>query len=201
MSVHEPIAEKTTSVAAQWLSKHGDSLYAYAMSRVKNAETAEELVQETLVSALESHHRFEGKSSERTWLVGILRHKLLEYYRSRRGAPASLDIDGELPARVVDQEFTRKGRWNVGPKKWGCEFRSTEERDDFMRVLEGCLSKLPPRTAEVFTLAECEDVPVSKLQQALGISTANHVYVLLHRARSALRRCLERHWFGGSAKR
>lgn len=200
MSVHEPIESKSASAAAQWLSQHGDVLYGYAMARVKDADAAEELVQDTLVSAMEAHHRFAGQSSVRTWLIGIMRHKLLEYFRRRRNAPQALDVDGELPPMVVDHEFRPNGKWNVGPKKWGGEFRSSEEREDFMRVLQGCLSKLPPRTAEAFMLAECEDVPASKLQRALGITTANHVYVLLHRARSALRQCLERYWFGGSVK-
>lgn len=200
MSVPEPVAGNPASAAAAWLKEHGDVLYGYAMRRLKDADAAEELVQDTLVAAIEAHARFAGQSSVRTWLVGILRHKLLEHYRRKRNAPAPLNIDGELPASIVDGEFTKRGRWAHGPKKWGAELKSDAERDDLRHVLRGCIDKLPARTAEAFMLAECEDVPVENVQRALGVKSANHVYVLLHRARAALRQCLERHWFGRSER-
>ena len=195
MTVHEPVARQSAMAAATWLHEHGDMLYSYAMTRLKDADAAEEIVQDTLVTAMESHHRFAGDSSIRTWLVGILRHKLLEFFRKQLNRPTSIDVDQELPSVVVNREFTERGRWKQGPKKWGGEFHSQTERDDFSAVLRACLAKLPPRTAEAFTLAECEDMEVDALQRVLGIRTANHVYVLLHRARMALRQCLERNWF------
>jgi RNA polymerase sigma-70 factor (TIGR02943 family) len=198
MTVHQPVAGKPGPAAAMWLDEHGDLLYSYALARLRNSEAAEDLVQDTLVAAMEGHARFAGQSTVRTWLVGIMRNKLLEHYRQRKVEPGTLDIDGELPASIVDGEFTHKGRWKDEPKKWGGELASQAEEDDFRNVLRLCLAKLPARTAEAFLLAECDDMPVTALQRALGISSANHVYVLLHRARAALRQCLERNWFGGS---
>jgi len=201
MSVHEPVADNAGLAASSWLNEHGDVLYRYAMARLKNADAAEELVQDTLVTAMEAHKRFAGDSAVRTWLIGIMRYKLLEHFRSQRNAPAALDIDGELPSAVVDREFTKRNRWKSGPKKWGGPPKSQQEEDDLRAVLRECLGKLPARTAEAFTLAECDGVPVSKLQNVLGVKTANHVYVLLHRARAALRQCLERNWFDPMERR
>jgi RNA polymerase sigma-70 factor (ECF subfamily) len=196
LPVQESPNVSPADAAAHWLHEHGDALYSFALSRLENADAAEELVQDTLVTAMEAHERFAGRSSERTWLVGILRHKLLAYVRQRRRAPVALDVDGELPPSVVEGEFTRRGRWKHGPKKWGGEPKSQTEADDLRSVLRGCLAKLPPRTAEAFIMAECEDVPVDTLLRVLDISTANHVYVILHRARAALRQCVERMWLG-----
>lgn len=201
MSVHEPVADNAALAASSWLDEHGDVLYRYALARLKDADVAEELVQDTLVAAMEAQDRFAGDSTVRTWLIGIMRYKLLEHYRRQRNAPAALDIDGELPPSVVDREFTKRGRWKTGPKKWGSDLTSQQEQDDLRQALINCLAKLPARTAEAFTLAECDDVPPAKLQQVLGVKSTNHVYVLLHRARAALRQCLERNWFDVSERR
>lgn len=187
---------KTASAAALWLEQHGDVLFGYAMARLRDHDTAEELVQETLLAAIHAHERFAGDSSERTWLIGIMRNKLLEHYRKRAREGQSLDDDETALAAVVDREFNAKGYWREGPQKWGRSLASDTQREEFRAALAECLTRLPPRTAEAFLLAEREGLSAENVRNALGISSTNHVYVLLHRARSALRQCLERNWAG-----
>lgn len=193
---------KSGSSAGMWLQQHGDVLFGYAMARLRDRDAAEELVQETLVTAIDAHGRFAGESSERTWLIGILRNKLLEHYRQREKHARSTHDDPQELAAVVDREFTSKGYWIDGPGRWGRSLESVEQREAFRIALAECLAKLPARTAEAFMLAEREGLSAERVRNALAISSTNHVYVLLHRARSALRQCLERNWIsrGDSGK-
>src|SRR5258708_38652143 len=100
--------------AIRWLEEHGDALYAYALPRVRNADTAEDLVQETLVGALKGRQAFAGRSAERTWLLGILKHKLVDHLRkSVRQRPLSeLDVD------VTPEFFDKGGQWKVVSPEW-----------------------------------------------------------------------------------
>ena len=187
-------AKTQQTCAASWLEEHGDVLYAYALARVKRSEVAEDLVQETLLAAISAYERFEGQSTIRTWLTGILRHKILNPYRSRSKAP--LPADDLLSPSVTEDQFGRTGKWKKGmaPREW----TSSENDGDAVelgKALSWCLGKLPPRVAEAFVLGEQHGIPVEEIGKMLGI-TATNVYVMRHRARAALRRCLEHRWFG-----
>ena len=151
---------------ARWVDAHGDCLYRYALVRVRNPEAAEDLVQDTLLVAVRSQDRFAGRSSERSWLVGILKHKIVDHYRR------------------LDRETTFTD----------LEFLQDECAAKFWQTLRGCLGKLPPRVAAVFMLREMEEVPSRKICATVRVSEAN-LWVMLHRARMALRECLEVHWF------
>jgi RNA polymerase sigma-70 factor (ECF subfamily) len=187
----------------QWVEQHGDVLYRFALTRVRNPTVAEDVVQETLVSALRSQATFSGRSTERTWLVGILKHKIIDHFRtSNRERPVEQVEDWP---QAVETPFDESGGWRVkdgeGPMDWGADVSSAVERKEFQQVLSRCLERLPPRTAEVFTLREMEELGTAAICKLLGVS-ATTVWVMLHRARMQLRRCLERHWFGlAAAKR
>src|SRR5689334_5348279 len=100
--------------ALRWLDEHGDALYAYALPRVRNADVAEDLVQETLLAAIKAHKNFAGNSAERTWLTGILKHKLIDHLRkSTRQRPLSeLDVD------VTEEFFDSRGQWKAASPDW-----------------------------------------------------------------------------------
>ena len=174
-----------------WLDEHGDALYAYALSRVRNPDVAEDLVQETLLAAIKGQKDFGGRSAERTWLTGILKHKLIDHLRkSTRQRPLSeLDVD------VAEEFFDSRGQWKVSSSDWQGRPDALLEREEFRDVLQGCLSKLPSRIAQLFWLREAEDVSTEQLCQELGITPTN-VWTMLHRARLGLRRCLGENWFG-----
>jgi RNA polymerase sigma-70 factor (ECF subfamily) len=189
------LADGTTNNtrAVRWLEEHGDALYAYALPRVRNSDSAEDLVQETLLAAIKAHKSFAGLSAERTWLTGILKHKLIDHLRrSVRQRPLSeLDVD------VTEEFFDSRGRWKAASPEWQGRPDALLERDEFRRVLQSCLSKLPSRIAQLFWLREAEDVSTDQLCQELGITPTN-VWTMLHRARLGLRRCLGENWFGNS---
>lgn len=180
-----------------WLDDHGDALFGYARARVRDPHTAEELVQETLLTAIDKRDDFAGRSAVRTWLIGILKHKILQHYRVQsREQP----IADELPSSVLDDQFKKNGYWKQWPQKWRGDPIPLAESQEFRRVLERCLSRLPARLREAFLLAEQHDHSAQDLGKILD-ATATNVYVMLHRARTALRRCLEENWFrAGSGK-
>ncbi|HEY8750914.1 MAG TPA: sigma-70 family RNA polymerase sigma factor [Tepidisphaeraceae bacterium] len=191
------VANESAGNAAgvRWLEEHGDALYSYALPRVRNADAAEDLVQETLLAAIKGRKSFAGQSAERTWLTGILKHKLIDYLRkSARQRPLSeLDVD------VTEEFFDTHGRWKAVSPEWSGQPDGLLEREEFRAVLSQCLGKLPSRVAQLFWLREAENVATEELCQELGITPTN-VWTMLHRARLGLRRCLGDNWFGDDAK-
>jgi len=183
--------------ADRWLEDHGDALFRYALVRVRNRETAEDLVQETLLAAFRAKDRFAGKSSVSTWLIGILKHKVIDHYR-KRGRQVSFTDLSFLREECSDQ-FDGAGFWGhdrgLGPKEWSAPSDEVLDRDEFWKVLRDCLDKLPPRVAQVFTLRVIDDLTSKEVCEVTAVSESN-LWVMLHRARMALRECFERHWFG-----
>jgi len=180
--------------ASAWLQQHGDALYRYARARVGMRELAEDLVQETLLAALQSRDRFQNRSSVRTWLCSILRHKILDHYRrgevSRRACESE---QGTTAEGNLDWFFTSDRLWKDAPSTW----KTAEEAlidAEFWSVLNGCLGDLPRTLAQVFMLREIEQIEVETLCATLDLSPAN-LRVRLHRARLLLRDCLETRWF------
>jgi RNA polymerase sigma-70 factor, ECF subfamily len=189
MDVKEAASDPTHAV--RWLDEHGDALYAYALPRVRNPDVAEDLVQETLLAAIKAHKDFAGLSAERTWLIGILKHKLIDHLRkSARQRPLS-----ELDADLTEEFFDSRGQWKVSAPEFQGRPEALLEREEFRQVLQSCLSKLPSRIAQLFWLREAEDVGTDELCQEMGITPTN-VWTMLHRARLGLRRCLGENWFG-----
>lgn len=167
---------------ATWLADHGDALYAYAMARVRRPDMAEDLVQDTLLAAMEG--QFDGRSSRRTWLVTILRRRLADRLRRTDDGRAEQALDDAI--RTL---FNERGKWARAPRRWPLERRAADA-DALRRALTACLDRLPPRTAEAFLLVEHEETPIPAVAELLGTTPAN-VHVMLHRARLALRTCLE----------
>lgn len=187
-----------TDSAIRWLEDHGDALFAYALSRVRHPDVAEDLVQEALLAAIGQKENFLGVSTERTWLIGILRHKLIDYLRR---ALRERPINGE--SESVDGlagMFDRRGHWKVSPQRWAADPQALAEREEFRAVLKQCLSRLPARMAQTFWLHEAEDVTTAELCEQLNLTAAN-AWALLHRARIGLRKCLSMHWFDGEQPR
>ncbi len=180
-----------------WVDQHGDYLYRYALFRIRDPHVAEDLVQETLLAALEARSKFAGHSSERTWLVGILKHKIIDYLRQRHREPS---FDTSDSADVLTEEFfTRMGMWKLKPDEWILDPEAALNRKEFWDVFARCLSQLPTRQADAFVLREIEGLDNKEISKVLNVSATN-LWVMLHRARMRLRRCLEIHWFGGKTK-
>jgi RNA polymerase sigma-70 factor (TIGR02943 family) len=179
----------------QWVELHGDYLFRYALIRVRNATVAEDMVQEALLAAFQARGRFSGESSERSWLTGILKHKILDHFRRLKREQTMSPADA-LPPELEDR-FDDLGVWKhdpaLGPQDWGEDASALLQRKEFMAVLKQCLGKLPSRIADAFVLREMEGVESGRIRELLGISPSNF-WVLLHRARMQLRLCLEQNW-------
>lgn len=190
MTTRKP--SEAIAVVAGWVDEHGDALLAYALSRLADRNTAEDLVQETFLAAVEAHDAFRGKSSPRTWLVGILRHKILDHFRARRGeAPAG-------PADPSDR-FDAKGSWSHPPEDWDVDPAELAQRKEFWDIFQRCLERLPGRQDEAFYLRVIDGLTGREVCKILGISPTN-LWVMLHRARARLRDCLEALWFAPGSK-
>ena len=190
------------SESASWVDEHGDALFRYALLRVADRELAEELVQETFVAALESASSFERRSTIRTWLTGILKHKIADRYRrlarERTVDAGAEDEDGNNPP---GSWFDERGMWRKKPSDVDLDPTALADREEFWKVLEGCLDELPSRQREAFSLRVLDDRPSEEVTQILSVK-ANNLWVMLHRARARLRDCLEKRWFaeeGGGA--
>jgi len=185
----------SSAVAERWLDEHGDALYAYALPRVRSPEAAEDLVQETLLAALANHHRFMRDASERTWLISILRHKLVDHLRRAvRQRPLR-----EVQSPETAELFDGRGRWKVRMAAWKGDPHAVLEDTEFRGVLARCLASLPSRIAQLFWLREAEGIGSEQLCQELEISPTN-LWTMMHRARLRLRGCLSVNWFESGGK-
>jgi RNA polymerase sigma-70 factor (ECF subfamily) len=179
---------------ASWVDEHGDTLYRYALVRVRTPQVAQDLVQETFLGAIRSLDKFAGRSSERSWLFGILKNKIVDYYR-KIGSEVSF-TDLEFCGGDFAEKFAPEGDWiHVdGPTKWEPGVDEVVGQSEFWQTMRACLGKLPQRVADVFMLREMDDLSSKDICARLSISERN-LWVMLHRARMALRECLERNWF------
>ncbi len=178
-----------------WVDEHADFLYRYAYSRVFDENLAEDLVQETFLAALQASDRFSGRSSVRTWLVSILKHKVVDHFRKvARQDRESLD---SFFREELSEHFGEDGHWRLEarttPTNWPPEQQMLLDQKAFWKQLETCLRHLPPRVREVFVLREMEDLDTPEICRLLGISQQN-LWSVMHRARMALRGCLDVNW-------
>jgi len=175
-----------------WVENHGDALYRYALGQVRNGEVAENLIQETFVSGLKSQASFSGQSAERTWLIAILKHKIVDHLRqSYREKPVSDLISDE---QTIDDFFDQTNHLKKEPRAWSSPPEATLGKTEFWQTIENCLQKLPQRIADAFSLREIENMDTKEICKLLGITPTN-LWVMLHRARLQLRECVQINWF------
>ena len=167
-------------------------LLRYASLQLRNREAAEDAVQEALLAALAAESSFAGRSNLRTWLTGILKHKIVDAIRrSSRERPLE-GAEGEASADDLEALFDETGHWRDTPQAWP---EKALEDKQFLQALEKCLAMLPARTGQAFLMREHLGFDTGDICKELGI-TATHCWVLLYRARMALRECLEKGWLG-----
>jgi RNA polymerase sigma-70 factor (ECF subfamily) len=185
--------------AAQ-LEMHRSYLMRVTRLQLRDEALAEDVVQETLLAAL-SGSGFSGKSSLRTWLTGILKHKIIDAIRRRQREPRAVasfgDLDTELDVEDFDALF-HDGGWDAPPADWGDPEASFSQRE-FFDMLEICLERLPPNTARAFMLREVFELDSAEICKELAI-TANNLWVILYRARMTLRQCVEERWLAGAPR-
>ncbi|QDU59052.1 sigma-70 family RNA polymerase sigma factor [Aeoliella mucimassa] len=174
-----------------WVEQYGDLLFRTAVSRVADRAVAEDLVQEAFLAAWRGRDKFDGRSERGTWLIAILKRKIVDHYRATgrsREVPAGDDShDTDL--------FDSRGLWRSSVGKLSLEIDDPVDREEFWRVLSGCVRELPSTLAQAFAVRELECRPATEAAAELAISREN-LAVRLHRARLLLRGCLEHRWLG-----
>jgi RNA polymerase sigma-70 factor (ECF subfamily) len=184
---------------AKETESHRGYLLRIAQLQLRDRDLAEDCVQETLLAALTGQSGFSGKSSLKTWLTGILKHKIVDAIRRKQREPVSAAaFDEEIDLDEFDPLFKRNGGWETPPAEWG-DPEGALNRRQFFDIMEFCLEKLPPNTARVFMMREVMELESDEICKELAI-TANNLWVILYRARMALRQCLEQNWFEGGAR-
>jgi RNA polymerase sigma-70 factor (TIGR02943 family) len=186
---------ETSSLKPQhWVSAHADYLYAFARVRIADDEQAKDLVQETFLAALQRVTKFEGKSSERTWLTAILKNKIVDVYRKKNTVMVSSAI---TDAERDQQDFFNDGdgHWNAehAPKTIGFEDNNALENKEFNQILKACMEKLPPLWLSVFTMKHIDDEASETICAELRVTSSNF-WVIIHRAKLNLRACLQKNW-------
>jgi len=177
------------------IESHRPFLVRYALAQLRDPEQAQEVVQEALLAALEALAGFQGQSSLRTWLTSILRFKVLDLQRrlvSDRQRIESTDAGDEGEA-LLDELFDESGHWREAPQPWSNP-EAAFEQSRFWDVFGKCLDRLPAASGRVFFKREVLGEETRAICGAEGITESN-CWVILHRARLALRACLELNWF------
>jgi RNA polymerase sigma-70 factor (ECF subfamily) len=177
----------------RWVDDHADVLYRYAYLRVGERNTAEDLVQETFLAALEGIGRFDRRCSVQTWLISILRHKIADCLRQRgRDAALATEIDPDAP------DFFAGGKWKYLPARWSANPEAEASKKEFWDRFIQCLRRLSPALADAFLLREMNLMEPNEICGQLDISDTG-LWSRLHRARLNLRHCLEKNWFSAQS--
>ena len=174
-----------------WIEKYADALFAFTLARINDATQAEDLVQETFLSAWKARESFKGEASEKSWLFTICKHKIIDHYRkkAREIGPPAHQQD------MTDQFFDTKDHWTVNdkPGNWGVAMEDGLQKKEFYQVLASCKKKLQELQQSVFVMKYMDDLDAAEICKVLGITSSNY-WVLIHRAKLQLRACLEKNW-------
>jgi len=181
---------KHTLNANEWVANYSDALFKYTMMRVNDTGIAEDIVQETFLSAWRNKDNYKGEASEKNWLYTICKNKIIDHYRKK-----STSIIQYAEADVTASMFDDVEHWTAedAPKEWGINYHQTIENKEFYSILEQCKSKLQQMQQSVFVMKYLEDLDTEEICKVLGITTSNY-WVLIHRAKLGLRNCLEKNW-------
>lgn len=176
------------------MEHHGDSLFSYAMSKLRDRDVAEEVVQETFLAALRNLDQFRNTGSEGAWLMGILKRKVIDHVRLLARRPVNLDGDDT----VVGALFDADGKWSEAGKQNGGLTLDSIEQEEFKAILGQCLEKLPYKQATAFVMREMQQDSGEQVCKELGVSSSN-LWVLMHRARIRLAECIKARWAMGDS--
>lgn len=175
-----------------WVEAHGDYLYRFALARLRDTHQAEDVVQETFLAAVKNPS-FTGKSSARTWLTGILKHKIVDLQRKAfKEQPLSDLSNGDGDEIEIDDFFDNQGHWIDKPAQVDIPEAALSQKQ-FLGVLDNCISKLPKKLAALYVLRDVHETDNEEICKDLAITSTN-AWVMLYRARMSLRKCLELNW-------
>lgn len=185
---------------SQWLHLYGDHLFSIAMLRLNDRQLAEDMLQETFLSAIKAAEGFKGESSEKTWLIAILKNKITDHYRKRA---TSKEVNNYL-AETEDSftaAFFESGpgdapHWldTTAPANWGFSADASMNRAEFYNILQECIKRMPEKLRLIFIAKFVEETETTILCKEYEISSSDY-WVIIHRAKVLMRACLEKNWF------
>ncbi|HTT09991.1 MAG TPA: sigma-70 family RNA polymerase sigma factor [Burkholderiaceae bacterium] len=174
-------------------------LLKLARLQLRNDTWAEDVVSETLVAALEGAARFGGQSQVKTWVVGILKHKIIDQFR-RNDREISVDAAQEAAgAEDFDQLFVADGHFRDRPLPAWADPEASLDRSQFLEIVQACIDRLPAALGRIFMMREWLEYETDEICKEMRITSTN-AFVMLYRARMRLRECLELNWFGPQRK-
>ena len=175
----------------KWVDQYADYLFNYAVSRVSDAEIAKDLVQETFFAGLKSAKNYKGDAAERTWLIAILKRKVIDHYRKINSKKGKAEVrmsyvnaseeEGDWLEEKVADPFSKGGDVKIENKELGV-------------AIQDCLAKLPKKQSLVFTKKTIQGMSTEDICNELGINSSN-LWVMIHRARTALMGCMNENWY------
>ena len=184
----------TTPTLHGQLAAMRPQLVRFAQLQLRNAALAEDAVQDALVAVLEQPQRFRGASSLRSYVTGILKFKIIDNLRAATRERQVDSAEAGADDDAIDALFAADGHARALPRQWG-DPDAVLMQQDFFKVLEVCLDKLPAQTARIFMMREWLELDTDEICRTLSISAPN-AWVMLYRARMRLRECLDLNWFG-----
>lgn len=174
----------------KWIDLYSDYLFNYTISRVSDREIAQDLVQDTFLAGLKSMKNFKGEASERTWLISILKRKIIDYYRKINSNK------GKAEVRINYNDSESEGNWLE--ERVADPFDKTAEdtlqNSELGDAIHNCLEKLPKKQADVFKMKTILGYETEVICNELNI-TASNLWVIIHRARTGMADCLKQNWF------
>lgn len=175
----------------KWVETYGDVLYAFAKSRVTSDAIAEDIVQDTFLSAWKGRHGYRGDASEKSWLFTICRNKITDHYRK-----ASKNLEEHGISDYGMDYFNEAGHWTKEAMgvNWSADADSRVETKEFYKVLDDCKNNLKELQQAVFVYKYLDDMDADEICKELNITPSNY-WVLMHRAKLQLRDCLGKNWF------
>ncbi|MEZ7843981.1 MAG: sigma-70 family RNA polymerase sigma factor [Opitutales bacterium] len=181
-----------------WVDRYGNYLYAYAMSRLRNADAAADCVQDTFLAGIKALERFDGSRDIKFWLRGIMRNKIVDQIR-KSIKENKVDIDNEDEALLESFWFKYSGIATTNPDPWQFNPRKAYDNTEFWDVFNVCIDKVKQPARQAFVLRMLEDMETEEVCKVMDI-TPNYLWVLLHRARQQLKVALEEKWTGKDVK-
>lgn len=190
----ETSANEAATPFEQQLVEHQNYLLRFARLQLRNDAWAEDAVSETVLAALAKPQAFGSRSQLKTWLVGILKHKIIDALRHHSREACILDTSDEGDADPLDYiGFKADGHFAQTPADWGNPAEEISSRQ-FFEVLDACTNKLPATQGRLFLMREWLELSSEEICKEMSLTPTN-LYVQLHRARLRLRECLELNWF------
>ncbi|NIQ00170.1 MAG: sigma-70 family RNA polymerase sigma factor, partial [Nitrospinaceae bacterium] len=155
-----------------WVDRYGDMLYRYTLVRVKDPDIAEEIVQTTLLAAIQAQSSFQGRSSEKSWLFGILKHKIMDHFRTVKNR-MTYQLTSEDGPDPLENAYHQDGHWANAPKNWDTDPHKAAENKALVKALSLCLDRLSDKLRNIFVLKEIEGMKSEDICKEMGIQPTN----------------------------